>query len=154
MQPLIERYPQTNFVILHASYPYTRDAGYLAAVYKNVYLDFGEVRISIRFCLFSFKFTVSNRCSPSSQARGSVTLFDRCWNSHPQTRFCGQVNIAVYRLIFFLTCANFAGDGHWWPESYYLGIYQARLALFEVSISRVVFDVHTLSQCQCCTGPG
>ena len=43
MQPLIERYPQTKFIILHASYPYTRDAGYLAAVYKNVFLDFGEV---------------------------------------------------------------------------------------------------------------
>jgi len=24
------------------------------------------------------------------------------------------------------------GDGHWWPESYYLGILQAREALYEV----------------------
>jgi glutamine synthetase len=30
-------------VLLHASYPYTRQAGYLATVYHNVYLDFGEV---------------------------------------------------------------------------------------------------------------
>lgn len=30
-------------VLLHSSYPYTREAGYLATVYKNVYLDFGEV---------------------------------------------------------------------------------------------------------------
>lgn len=26
------------------------------------------------------------------------------------------------------------GDGHWWPESYFLGIHQAREALFEVPI--------------------
>jgi len=43
MQPVIKAYPNTPIVILHSSYPYTRDAGYLAAVYKNVYLDFGEV---------------------------------------------------------------------------------------------------------------
>ena len=30
-------------VLLHASYPFTREAGYLASVYENVYLDIGEV---------------------------------------------------------------------------------------------------------------
>ena len=30
-----------KIVLLHASYPYTREAGYLASVYPNVYLDFG-----------------------------------------------------------------------------------------------------------------
>lgn len=30
-------------MLLHSSYPYTREAGYLATVYKNVYLDIGEV---------------------------------------------------------------------------------------------------------------
>ena len=30
-------------MLLHASYPYTQEAGYLTAVYKNVYLDIGEV---------------------------------------------------------------------------------------------------------------
>ncbi|KAI6126623.1 amidohydrolase 2 [Pisolithus sp. B1] len=34
---------KTTFVLLHSSYPYSRDAGYLTAVYKNVYLDFGEI---------------------------------------------------------------------------------------------------------------
>jgi predicted TIM-barrel fold metal-dependent hydrolase len=29
------------FVLLHASYPFTREAGYLAAVYPNVHLDLG-----------------------------------------------------------------------------------------------------------------
>lgn len=43
MQPLIKAFPQTKFVLLHSSYPYTQDAGYLTAVYQNVYLDFGEI---------------------------------------------------------------------------------------------------------------
>jgi predicted TIM-barrel fold metal-dependent hydrolase len=30
-------------MMLHSNYPYTREAGYLSAVYKNVYLDIGEV---------------------------------------------------------------------------------------------------------------
>lgn len=42
LQRLIEAYPKTKFVILHSSYPYTREAGYLATVYDNVYFDFGE----------------------------------------------------------------------------------------------------------------
>lgn len=43
LQPVIDAFPTTKFVLLHASYPYTRDAGYLAAMYKNVWLDLGEV---------------------------------------------------------------------------------------------------------------
>ena len=43
LQPLIENYPNVPFVLLHSAYPYTREAGYLATVYKHVYLDVGEV---------------------------------------------------------------------------------------------------------------
>ena len=43
MQPLIKAYPKAKIVLLHSSYPYTRDAGYLTAVYPNVFLDFGEI---------------------------------------------------------------------------------------------------------------
>ena len=43
LQPLIEAYPTVPIVLLHASYPYTREAGYLATVYKNCYLDLGLV---------------------------------------------------------------------------------------------------------------
>jgi hypothetical protein len=39
MQNLIEAYPKAKFVLLHSSYPFTREAGYLATVYDNVYLD-------------------------------------------------------------------------------------------------------------------
>ncbi|KKK24199.1 hypothetical protein P175DRAFT_0523058 [Aspergillus ochraceoroseus IBT 24754] len=43
LQALIAQYPEVDFVLLHSSYPYTREAGYLACVYPNVYLDLGEV---------------------------------------------------------------------------------------------------------------
>jgi predicted TIM-barrel fold metal-dependent hydrolase len=48
MQAIIKAYPETIFVLLHGSYPYTREAGYLTATYSNVYLDFGEVSIAAR----------------------------------------------------------------------------------------------------------
>jgi predicted TIM-barrel fold metal-dependent hydrolase len=43
LQPLIEANPDTPVVLLHASYPFTREAGYLTSVFANVYLDFGEI---------------------------------------------------------------------------------------------------------------
>ncbi|KAH9880047.1 hypothetical protein J1614_002072 [Plenodomus biglobosus] len=43
LQPLIENYPTVPFVLLHSAYPYTREAGYLATVYRHVYLDIGKV---------------------------------------------------------------------------------------------------------------
>ncbi|WP_203419056.1 amidohydrolase family protein [Lyngbya aestuarii] len=43
LRPLLEekRWRDAPIVLLHASYPYTREAGYLASVYPQVYLDFG-----------------------------------------------------------------------------------------------------------------
>ncbi|KAI1128315.1 glutamine synthetase [Nemania abortiva] len=43
MQTFIREYPTVPIVLLHASYPWTREAGYLAAMYSNVYADIGEV---------------------------------------------------------------------------------------------------------------
>ncbi|KXT14015.1 hypothetical protein AC579_8845 [Pseudocercospora musae] len=43
MQPLISTFKDVLFVLLHSSYPYTREAGYLAMAYNNVFLDLGEV---------------------------------------------------------------------------------------------------------------
>ncbi|KAJ3503636.1 hypothetical protein NLJ89_g8342 [Agrocybe chaxingu] len=95
LQEIIEAFPKTTFVILHSAYPYTRDAGYLTAMYSNVYLDFGEV----------FPFVSAE----------------------------GQRN--VLRQVLELSPTNkimWSSDGHWWPESYYLGSQQAREALYEV----------------------
>jgi predicted TIM-barrel fold metal-dependent hydrolase len=43
MQPFIKAYPKVPIVLLHAGYPFTKEAGYLASTYENVYLDIGEV---------------------------------------------------------------------------------------------------------------
>ncbi|KAL8305163.1 hypothetical protein RB597_003932 [Gaeumannomyces tritici] len=43
LQDFIRNYPSVPIVLLHASYPYTREAGYLASVYSNVFADIGEV---------------------------------------------------------------------------------------------------------------
>lgn len=43
MQPFIRAYPTVPIVLLHAGYPFTRELGYLAAMYSNVYADIGEV---------------------------------------------------------------------------------------------------------------
>lgn len=37
----IPQYRQVPIVLLHAAYPFTREAAYLASVYPNVYVDFG-----------------------------------------------------------------------------------------------------------------
>ncbi|KAI0668915.1 amidohydrolase-domain-containing protein [Trametes maxima] len=100
MQPLIKAYPNTKIVLLHSSYPYTKEAGYLTAMYENVYLDFGEI--------FPF-------LNPEGQRQ-------------------------VLREVLELAPTNkimWSTDGHYWPESYYLGTLQARQALFEVLESSV-----------------
>lgn len=43
MQALIEAFPDVDFVLLHSSYPYTREAGYMATNFANAWLDIGEV---------------------------------------------------------------------------------------------------------------
>ena len=40
LRPLIERY-RCPFVLLHAGYPYVRETGFLASVYRNAWADFG-----------------------------------------------------------------------------------------------------------------
>jgi len=43
LQDFIKSYPEVQIILLHASYPFTTEAGYLASVYGNVWLDIGEV---------------------------------------------------------------------------------------------------------------
>jgi hypothetical protein len=43
LQEFIRMYPTVPVVLLHAGYPFTRETGYLASVYDNVYADIGEV---------------------------------------------------------------------------------------------------------------
>lgn len=43
LQSFIKAYPKLPIVLLHASYPFTKEAGYLSSVYANCYMDIGEV---------------------------------------------------------------------------------------------------------------
>ncbi|KAI9642438.1 hypothetical protein NHQ30_009243 [Ciborinia camelliae] len=43
LQGFIREYPDVPIVLLHAGYPWTKETGYLATVYSNVYADIGEV---------------------------------------------------------------------------------------------------------------
>lgn len=43
LQPLIETYPTIPIVLLHASYPYAREASLLTSLYANVYMDLSAV---------------------------------------------------------------------------------------------------------------
>lgn len=43
LQDFIRAYPALPIVLLHAGYPFMREAGYLASVHENVYADIGEV---------------------------------------------------------------------------------------------------------------
>lgn len=94
LQPIIKAFPDATFVLLHSAYPFTREAGYLTAVYSNVFLDFGEI----------FPFV----------------------SGHGQRAIIQQVlELCPTNKILWST------DGHWWPESFYLGTIQARQALYE-----------------------
>ncbi|KAJ2915350.1 hypothetical protein MD484_g5062, partial [Candolleomyces efflorescens] len=95
MQAIIKAYPETKFVLLHGSYPYTREAGYLTATYSNVYLDFGEV-------------------FPMVSRRGQENLLRQVFELCPTNKIMWST------------------DGHWWPESFYLGSIQARECLFKI----------------------
>ncbi|VDB84573.1 unnamed protein product [Peniophora sp. CBMAI 1063] len=100
LQPLLDAHPDTRVVLLHSSYPYTRDAGVLAALYPNVYLDFGEI--------FAF-------ISPDGQRAVIREMLE----------------MAPWSKIMWST------DGHWWPESFYLGSLLAREALLDVLTSTI-----------------
>ncbi|KAN0052729.1 hypothetical protein ACTA71_006833 [Dictyostelium dimigraforme] len=41
LKPLMESYPNVPIVLLHCSYPFSKEAGFLSWVYPNVYVDIG-----------------------------------------------------------------------------------------------------------------
>ncbi|CCM00965.1 uncharacterized protein FIBRA_03013 [Fibroporia radiculosa] len=95
MQPIIKAYPNAKIVLLHSSYPFTQEAGYLTAVYQNVYLDFGEI-------------------FPFLSADGQRDVVKQVLELCPTNKIMWST------------------DGHFWPESYYLGTLQARDAVYQV----------------------
>lgn len=41
LTPFVRAHPSVPIVLLHAGYPFTRNAGYMASVFPNVFVDFG-----------------------------------------------------------------------------------------------------------------
>lgn len=115
MQTLIKAYPDAPIVLLHSSYPYTRDAGYLAATYPNVFVDFGEV--------FPF-------ISAEGQLSVVRQMLELCPTNKIMWSSASRVDYKATRYVLFFVVI--VADGHWWPESYYLGALQAREALYRV----------------------
>ncbi|TFY63911.1 hypothetical protein EVJ58_g2956 [Rhodofomes roseus] len=109
MQPVIKAFPNTKFVLLHSSYPFTQEAGYLTAVYRNAFLDFGEI-------------------FPFLSADGQRDVVKQVLELCPTNKIMWST------------------DGHFWPESYYLGTMQARQVLYEVLESSVRRGELTLGQ--------
>lgn len=115
MQPIIEAYPKATFVLLHSSYPHTRDAGYLTALYANVYLDFGEV-------------------FPMVSADGQRDIVRQVFELAPTNKILFSSECFLLDKIKARNSnVRNVADGHWWPESFYLGTLQAREVLYQVS---------------------
>jgi len=87
MQSIIEAFPQTKIVLLHSSYPFTKEAGYLTAVYANVYLDFGEIFLFL---------------SPDAQRTVVRELFDLC----PTNKIMWSTDSAWFPESYYLASAQ------------------------------------------------
>ncbi|KAI6035768.1 amidohydrolase 2 [Pisolithus marmoratus] len=111
MQPVLKVFPETTFVLLHAGYPYTRDAGYLTAVYNNVYLDFGQI-------------------FPNLSADGQRAVVKQILELSPTNKILwSSTHTGFYKKA---DPELFSADACWWPETYYLGSVQSRQVLYDV----------------------
>jgi hypothetical protein len=134
MQSIIKEFPQTIFVLLHSSYPFSREAGYLAAVYSNVYRAFTVIAafVSGSF-LINYVQLILEKYSQWLADMASYLSFASYSSSRLQVKYYGQVRFAILEqgpLLMRLIVA----DGHWWPETYYLAAVQVREALYEVRL--------------------
>ncbi|KAF2838615.1 hypothetical protein M501DRAFT_821685 [Patellaria atrata CBS 101060] len=100
LQPLIAQHPRVPFVLLHSSYPYTREAGYLTAMYKNAFLDLGEV-------------------FPQLSRDGQVSVLRKSLELCPTNKLL------------------YSSDGHFFPETYWLGLVQFREVMEQVILEYV-----------------
>lgn len=105
LQEFIREYPTVPIVLLHAGYPFTREAAYLANTYVNVWVDVGEV-------------------FPCLSRRGQETVLHEL------------LELAPWSKIMVST------DGHYFPETYYLGQIQVREVLETVS---AIFPLNPLA---------
>ncbi|CAG8438347.1 10813_t:CDS:10 [Dentiscutata heterogama] len=86
VRPLIEKYPNAKFVLLHAAYPYTRQSGYLASIYSNVYVDIGLV-----FPLISASGQQASLRELLETCPSNKILFSTDGHYHPETFYVAAI---------------------------------------------------------------
>ena len=131
LQSFIEAYPAVCIVLLHAAYPFTAQAGYLASVYENCYLDIGEVFPMI---------------SQDGQEKVIREALDLC-PSEKLTWSTGETSVPF--LVCVLRRSKLTinpSDGHWFPETYLLAVMQVREAMRHVLCEYVERESLTASQ--------
>ena len=117
LQTFIETYPAVSIVLLHAAYPFTAQAGYLASVYENCYLDIGEVFPMI---------------SQDGQEKVIREALDLC----PSEKLTWSTGENLVPLLLYVMKQSrltiHSSDGHWFPETYLLAVMQVREAMRHV----------------------
>ncbi|KAI5237679.1 glutamine synthetase/guanido kinase [Aureobasidium subglaciale] len=88
LQPLISAFPHVQMILLHTSYPYMRQAGYLATVYKNVYLDLGEV-------------------FPQVSRNGQETILRQCMEVTPISKLLFSTDAHHFGEVYWLALKQF-----------------------------------------------
>lgn len=79
-----KRFSKCRFVLLHASYPFSKEASYLASVYQQVYLDFGLAipKLSVQGMISSIKELLE--LAPTKKVMFSTDAY-----ASPETYFLG-----------------------------------------------------------------
>ncbi|XP_029125086.1 protein fluG-like isoform X3 [Cajanus cajan] len=82
-----KRYAKCRFVLLHASYPFSKEASYLASVYSQVYLDFGLAipKLSVHGMISSVKDLIN--LAPLTKVMFSADAY-----TFPETFYLGAKN--------------------------------------------------------------
>lgn len=88
LQPLITAFSDVQIILLHTSYPYMRQAGYLATVYKNVYLDLGEV-------------------FPQVSRNGQETILRQCMEVTPFSKLLFSTDAHHFGEVYWLALKQF-----------------------------------------------
>ncbi|KAJ8435650.1 hypothetical protein Cgig2_003305 [Carnegiea gigantea] len=104
-----KRFSKCRFVLLHASYPFSKEASYLASVYPQVYLDFG---------LGVLLLSVNGMISAVKELLHLAPI--KKWDNEEDPENDGQHQVM------------FSTDGFAFPEAFYLGAKRAREVVFSV----------------------
>ncbi|KAG6519525.1 hypothetical protein ZIOFF_023019 [Zingiber officinale] len=102
-----KRFSKSKIVLLHASYPFAKEASYLASVYSQIYLDFGLAvpKLSVQGMIASMKELLE--LAPIKKA-SLLVMFSSDGYAFPETFFLGSKRA---REVVFNVLARACGDG-------------------------------------------